>query len=99
MACWKAPKERKEPDVEVHYFAAARAARGTARETLAEVPATLAELLAQLAEDNAGTTEAGMNLAEIFTRCTFLVDGANAEPTRPLNGATRVDILPPFAGG
>ncbi|QGU06216.1 ThiS family protein [Corynebacterium occultum] len=85
--------------MEVHYFAAARAARGTAQETLEQVPATLAELLSQLAADNGGTTEAGMNLAEIFERCTFLVDGAKAESTMALAGAHRVDVLPPFAGG
>ncbi|MGP6175106.1 MoaD/ThiS family protein [Corynebacterium sp. A21] len=85
--------------MEIHYFAAARAARGTSRETLDDVPDTLAELLAQLAQQNTGTTDAGMDLAEIFQRCTFLLDGAKAEPSAVLSGAERIDVLPPFAGG
>lgn len=90
----------KEGDpVEIHYFAAARAARGTSRETLTDTPDTLAELLEQLAQRNTGTTDAGMDLAEIFQRCTFLLDGAQAGPSAMLNGAERVDVLPPFAGG
>lgn len=85
--------------MEVHYFAAARAARGTGQEMIAETPDTLDELLTRLGTDNTGTTDAGMSLAEVFQRCTFLVDGARAEKDHALDGARRVDVLPPFAGG
>jgi molybdopterin synthase sulfur carrier subunit len=88
--------------VEIRYFAAARAARGTAGE---EVPAdgTLADLLDDLGRRHTGATAGGMTLAGIFDRCSFLVDGRTV--TRPdaatasLDGVERVDVLPPFAGG
>ena len=80
--------------VEIHYFAAA----GVSHE-LVDAPATLGELLNELATTHTGTTEAGMSLGEVLERCTFLVDGKNAERAATLEGATRVDVLPPFAGG
>ena len=47
-----------------------------------------------------GTTEAGMSLKEVLGRCSFLIDGAgNTAMYSPLAGVTRVDVLPPFAGG
>lgn len=85
--------------IDVHYFAAARAARGQAQESVAGDFATLGELLEHLAATNSGTTDAGMNLAEIFNRCSFLIDGTRQGPETPLSGVQRVDILPPFAGG
>lgn len=84
--------------IDVHYFAAARAAAGTDRESV-PAPATLGELLDALAAGHEGTTDAGMTLAEIFPRCTFLVDGANSPREAALTDARRVDVLPPFAGG
>ncbi len=84
--------------IDVHYFAAARAAAGTDRESV-PAPATLGELLDALAADHEGKTDAGMTLAEILPRCTFLVDGANSDRDALLADATRVDVLPPFAGG
>ena len=84
--------------LEIHYFAAARADAGTAQES-AEPAASLGELLDALATAHTGTTEAGMTLAQVFERCTFLIDGKNAERDAVLDGAARVDILPPFAGG
>ena len=84
--------------IDVHYFAAARAAAGTDRESV-PAAATLGEFLDALAADHEGTTDAGMTLAEIFPRCTFLVDGANSGRDALLADATRVDVLPPFAGG
>ncbi len=84
--------------VEIHYFAAARAAAGVSHE-LVDAPATLGELLNELTTTHTGTTEAGMSLGEVLERCTFLVDGKNAERAATLEGATRVDVLPPFAGG
>ena len=83
--------------VEIHYFAAARAAAGVERESV--TAATLGELLDDRAAHHRGTTDAGMSLGEIFDRCTFLVDGRNSGRDTPPAGAARVDVLPPFAGG
>ena len=83
--------------VDVHYFAAARAAAGRAQDT-AEA-ATLGELLNVLRDRHTGNTEAGMSFAEVLQRCTFLVDGASASEDAVLSDASRVDVLPPFAGG
>ena len=83
--------------VDVHYFAAARAAAGRAQDT-AEA-ATLGELLNVLRDRHTGSTEAGMSFAEVLERCTFLVDGASASEDAVLSDASRVDVLPPFAGG
>ncbi|WP_411709155.1 MoaD/ThiS family protein [Corynebacterium sp. LaCa116] len=83
--------------VDVHYFAAARAAAGRAQDTVEA--ATLGELLNVLRDRHTGSTEAGMSFAEVLERCTFLVDGASATEDAVLSGASRVDVLPPFAGG
>ncbi|WP_408929906.1 MoaD/ThiS family protein [Corynebacterium axilliensis] len=83
--------------VDVHYFAAARAAAGRAQDTVEA--ATLGELLNVLRDRHTGSTEAGMSFAEVLERCTFLVDGASASEDAVLSGASRVDVLPPFAGG
>ncbi len=41
-----------------------------------------------------------MSLKEVLGRCSFLIDGAgNTAMDSPLVGVTRVDVLPPFAGG
>lgn len=85
--------------MEIHYFAAARAAAGTDREQVTDVPATLGELLDGRAHAHTGTTDAGMTLGEVFDRCTFLIDGRNSSRDDALADATRVDVLPPFAGG
>lgn len=85
--------------MEIHYFAAARAAAGTDREQVADIPATLGELLDARAAAHTGTTDAGMTLGDVFGRCTFLIDGRNSGRTDALSGAARVDVLPPFAGG
>lgn len=87
--------------LEVHYFAAARAAAGCASETV-ESPATLGALVDALSTTHTGTTDAGMSFAEVAQRCTFLVDGLGAGRNLgavPLDGVKRVDVLPPFAGG
>ncbi|WP_165242816.1 MoaD/ThiS family protein [Corynebacterium lizhenjunii] len=86
--------------LDVHYFAAARQAAGTAGESV-EVPAgaTLADALATLRATHSGTTAAGMSFAQVLEQCSFLVDGRNAQPQDSLAGAQRLDILPPFAGG
>ncbi|RNE48283.1 MoaD/ThiS family protein [Corynebacterium alimapuense] len=85
--------------MDIHYFAAARAAAGTDREQVDQLPGTLGELLDARAAAHSGTTEAGMGLGEIFSRCTFLLDGRNSERSAELSGVRRLDVLPPFAGG
>ncbi|WP_048380694.1 MoaD/ThiS family protein [Corynebacterium renale] len=85
--------------MDVHYFAAARAARGVAHESVDGTFSTLHDLLEHLAAHNDGTTDAGMNLKDIFARCSFLIDGTRQPPEASLDEAHRVDILPPFAGG
>lgn len=85
--------------MEIHYFAAARAAAGTAVDNIDTVPPTLGELLDALAHQHDGTTDSGLTLAGVLDRCTFLVDGARVDRDAVLGSATRVDVLPPFAGG
>lgn len=87
--------------MEIHYFAAARAAAGVPVEKLSAPAAgtTLGELLDTRARELTGTTDSGMTLAEILGRCTFLVDGANTDVETLIDGAQRIDVLPPFAGG
>jgi len=82
----------------IHYFAAARAATGVSDEPT-EGFDSLGELLDDAAARHTGRTDSGLSLADILERCTFLVDGQRAERATELDGAQRVDILPPFAGG
>lgn len=93
-------KDGSENPMQIHYFGAARAAAGVAEETLAEAPGTLGELLELLAATHTGTTDAGSTLGEIFNHCSFLVDSTRTDDTSlSLTGASRVDVMPPFAGG
>ncbi|MFD6421795.1 MoaD/ThiS family protein [Streptomyces sp. NPDC060198] len=79
----------------IRYWAAAKAAAGTAEEPYAAT--TLAEAL-----DAARTRHPG-ELVRVLLRCSFLVDGAPVgarrhETVRLAEGGT-VEVLPPFAGG
>ncbi|MFF5070512.1 MoaD/ThiS family protein [Micromonospora olivasterospora] len=77
----------------VRYFAGARAAAGTAEET---VPAgrCLDELVGELAERH------GERLAAVLRVASFLVDGvACHDRGTPLPAGATIDVLPPFAGG
>lgn len=78
--------------VEVHLFAAARAAaEGTS--LLRVTPGSLADVLAQAVQQAPG-------LAGVLPRCSVLVDGvAGHDDTVMVAAGTRVDVLPPFAGG
>jgi len=78
--------------VTVRYFAAARAAAGTAQEA---VPAaSLAGLLGAVVDRH------GEGLALVLKRCSYLVDGlAVHAPDTALPAGATVDVLPPFAGG
>lgn len=85
-----------------HYFAAAKAARGAGQEEFdpqAESAETLGDALRILGERHASASASGLSLADVFSRCAFLVDGRTAGPEDSLSGASRVDVLPPFSGG
>ncbi|MCQ0023365.1 MoaD/ThiS family protein [Streptomyces somaliensis DSM 40738] len=79
----------------IRYWAAAKAAAGTAEEPYAAE--TLAEALAAARERHPG------EFPRVLRRCSFLVDGAPVgtrghETVRLAEGGT-VEVLPPFAGG
>jgi molybdopterin synthase sulfur carrier subunit len=77
--------------VEINLFAAARAAVG--RSTLNAAPATLSAILDDLERQYPP-------FARVRPQCSFLVDGVavhEADPDVP--AGSRLDVLPPFAGG
>jgi molybdopterin converting factor subunit 1 len=78
--------------VHVLYFAAARDAAGTSRETLAAVPATVADLRRALVEAHPG-------LARILPRCRIAVDQDFADDGSPVRDGAEVALVPPVAGG
>lgn len=77
--------------VEVHLFAAARAAVGASTVSAAAGPLTA--LLDDLCREHPA-------FAPVRPRCSYLVDGvaAHGEDAEVPPGG-RVDVLPPFAGG
>jgi molybdopterin synthase catalytic subunit len=76
----------------VLYFSGARDAAGTARETLAAVPATVGALRRALAE-------AHPRLGPILVRSRLAVDQEFAEDDAPLRDGAEVAIVPPVSGG
>ena len=77
--------------VEVHLFAAARAAVGESMVT-AEV-GTLGSVLDSVAARYPG-------FAAVRPRCSYLLDEVSCtDPSTPVQDGSRVDVLPPFAGG
>jgi molybdopterin synthase catalytic subunit len=78
--------------IEVLYFAGARDAAGTARETLARPPATVGELRRALADARPG-------LARVLPRCRIAVDQDFAGDDAALRDGAEVAIVPPVAGG
>ncbi|MBO0926422.1 MoaD/ThiS family protein [Cellulomonas sp. zg-ZUI199] len=81
--------------VEVRYFAAAAEAAGVDSEQV-PVPAgaTVGTLLDALAARH------GAALRDVAARCALLVDGVlHRDRGEPLGAPSRVDVLPPFAGG
>ena len=77
--------------VQVRYYAAAKAATGVAEETR-QLPAgaTIGTFL-----DDLGSTSAA-----VFARCSFIVNGtATTDRARVLGDGDLLDVLPPFAGG
>lgn len=88
--------------MQIHFFAAARAASGTSevQVSLAELTEpTLRALVAHLSEEFTGKTASGMTLAQVMQQCSFLIDGTRSELDAALADDARVDVLPPFAGG
>lgn len=75
----------------VRYWAAARAAAGTAEEQ--HEAAVLGDVLTAAGDLH------GDELRRVLARCSFLVDGLHAVPTTPLAEGSVVEVLPPFAGG
>ncbi|SHN13907.1 MoaD/ThiS family protein [Actinacidiphila paucisporea] len=81
----------------IRYWAAAKAAAGTAEEPYRA--ATLADALAAARRRHAARPD----FARVLLRCSFLVDG-HPVGTRdhaqvPLPDRGTVEVLPPFAGG
>lgn len=77
--------------IEVHLFAAARSAAGT--EVLLVRGGTVAEALAT-------AVGAAPGLEAVLGRCSVLVDGvATHDHAQAIGPGTRLDVLPPFAGG
>lgn len=75
----------------IRYWAAARAAAGTAEETYDA--STLAEAL------DAVRASHGPQFTRVLTACSFLVQGVRAAPATPLSDGDVIEVLPPFAGG
>jgi len=78
-------------DIEVRYFAAARAAAGVSVECVA--PDSLSAILKHISANNA-------QLAHVIDQCSFLVDSvAVHDMDMAINAGSFIDVLPRFAGG
>jgi molybdopterin synthase sulfur carrier subunit len=83
------------PPVHLHYWAGAKAAAGTAEETV-EAPSVRRAL------EIASAARADGRFDRVLSACSLLVDGVavhEADLDRLLDGPVRVEVLPPFAGG
>ena len=80
--------------VRVRLFGAARAAAGSAAQTLVlGLGATVADLVSALGNGNP-------RLANVLERCSFLCDEvAVRDAAMTLRPGQTIDVLPPFAGG
>ena len=79
----------------IRYFAAARAAAGTAQESITiHGGCTVGQLLA------AAVAGHGPELAKVLQRCSYLLDGVAVHSTDAvISTGQTLDVLPPFAGG
>jgi molybdopterin converting factor small subunit len=83
------------PPVHLHYWAGAKAAAGTAEETV-EAPSVRRAL------ELASARRPDDRLRRVLRACSLLVDGVaahEADLDRALDGPVEVEVLPPFAGG
>ncbi len=81
--------------IEVHFFAAARAAFGEHSVTVQ--PGSLTDVLE-------GLVTVAPALGEVLPRCSFLINGyvisdSGSPAEQILSAGDRLDVLPPFAGG
>lgn len=89
----------------VNYFAAAKAARGAETDELdtsglgTDREPTVGDVLDHLGAVHTQGRAAGNTLAQVFGRCTFLLDGTSSRRDAPVASARQLDIMPPFAGG
>ena len=78
-------------DIEIRYFAAARAAAGISVERVN--PASLSMILKEVTANNA-------QLAHVIEQCSILVDSvAVNDMDMPVHGGSFFDVLPRFACG
>jgi molybdopterin synthase catalytic subunit len=78
--------------ITVLFFAGARDAAGTSRETLVSTPATVGDLRRRLAE-------AHPRLGPVLARSRIAVDQDFAADDAPLRDGAEVAVVPPVAGG
>jgi len=79
--------------MQITYYAGAADAAGTTQEQLDSPDTTAEELVTLLSARHDG-------LAGVLKSCSLLVDGTPAkDPRTPILTGSRVDVLPPFAGG
>jgi molybdopterin converting factor small subunit len=76
--------------VDVHLFAAARAAVGAP--VLERAPGSLSSILAGIEREHPA-------FAGVRPRCSYLLDGEAVHGDPQVPAGSRVDVLPPFAGG
>ena len=78
-------------DIEIRYFAAARAAAGVSVERVN--PASLSMILKEVTANNA-------QFAHVIEQCSFLVDSvAVNDIDMPVHAGSFIDVLPRFACG
>ncbi|HIW46149.1 MAG TPA: MoaD/ThiS family protein [Candidatus Yaniella excrementigallinarum] len=75
--------------ITVRLFAAAADVVGAKQLELAAD--TIQDVVSQLSDSKTTT--------QVISRCSFLVNGATAQPDTPISDGATVDVLPPFAGG
>jgi len=76
--------------VEIHLFAAARAAVGAP--VVTSQSGALSAILDRVTVDHPA-------FAGVRPRCSYLIDGITAHGDPDVPSGSRVDVLPPFAGG
>lgn len=89
-------------DVQIRYFAAARAAAGTDTEDLDLAARALPrrEVEELLVARHPQPLPGQPALAEVLARSSFLLDGvACPDPQAPVPAGAVLDVLPPFSGG